>query len=142
MPAMATTHTTKGALAMQQETDPRLAQWREQAYQLGVEHAQNTAAWITDGNDSDENRRAKLQRIEDDGVDSIIVAPNLSGEWADNPTPRSLFEGITAYDAHAEATFNVDAYDVVVDALAEAYEAGVSDTFEDACIAELTRWLS
>ena len=125
-----------------QETDPRLDAWITAAHQLGVDQARATATWITDGNDSDESRRAKLQTIEDDGPYTIIAQPNLSGEFAEGLTPRRLFEEVTGLDAHAEATFNVAAYDAVVDALCEAYEDGVIDTLEDACVAELTRWLS
>jgi hypothetical protein len=69
--------------------------------------------------------------------DYLPAQPNLSGEWADALTPRSLFEQVTGLDAHAEATYNVEAYDAVCDVLCDAYQDGVSDTFEQACEAAL-----
>jgi hypothetical protein len=111
-----------------------LDSWIAEAHKLGAEDAKAAASWITDGNDTDESRRAKLQRIEDDGPDSVIGRrPDLSGEYADNPTPLSLAREITGDDDPDADT---------VDALADAYELGVSDEFEDACVAELERWLS
>jgi hypothetical protein len=68
-------------------------------------------------------------------------APNLSGEWADDPTPAGLYEEITNRDAHADASFDQDSYALLADDLADAFEEGVSERFEEACVTELRRWL-
>lgn len=121
------------------------ARWTAAARELGCEHARNAASWVTDGNESDDSRRHKLYLIESgDGEDLdewLPARPNLSGEWADNPTPRSLFEDLTGLDAHAEATWNADAYNALVDELSDAYESGVDETFSEACETELRKWL-
>jgi len=115
--------------------------WKREAYDLGVEQARGAASWVTDGNDSDESRKRKLADIEAYGVDVVISAPNLSGEWADSLTPRVLFEQVTGLDAHAEASYNLDAYEGVSEELCSSFEDGVGDTFESAVVEELERWL-
>lgn len=120
-----------------ESTDPRLAQWISEAQQLGATHARAAASWITDGNESDASRRIKLRVIEDDGADEVIRRPNLSGEYADDLTPFGLVALITGLDPRAG-----EISDEIMPPLCDAYEQGVSDTFEDACVAELTRWLS
>jgi len=115
------------------------------ACQMGREAAEAAASWVTDGNESDESRRHKLALIEAGDPEAFDVwlppAPNLSGEWAGDLNPRSLFEQVTGWDAHAEATWSPDAFGAYVDELCDAFEAGVSETFEAACEAELRRWI-
>ena len=124
------------------DVSDHIVAWKRAAYERGAEDARATASWITDGNDTDESRRRKLERIDEYGPDDILNRPNLSGEWADDSTPRSLFEEITGLDAHANASFNPDAYNGVCDELCRSYEDGVDDTFTDACITELRKWLA
>jgi hypothetical protein len=124
--------------------DEQRAAWIAAAHELGCEHARNAASWVADGNSSEDGIRRLLTMLDDgdpQAEDHLPQRPNLSGEWADNPTPRSLFEDLTGLDAHAEATWNMDAYNALVDELSDAYENGVSETFESACESELRKWL-
>lgn len=116
------------------------------AYALGVEAAEAAASWTVDGN-SDPAVIARLLELMDAGdpaVDDYLPArPDLSGEWADAPTPMSLYEEVTGR-SHAEAEAEAGlGYETLVgeemDELADAWEQGVSDTFEQACEAELRR---
>lgn len=112
----------------------------QQAYELGAEHARNAASWIVDGNTKTEFIPAVLKMMDDGdpAVESYLPArPNLSGEWADDLTPQTLYERITERD-HADAERDAGlGYETlvgsVIDALADAYEAGVADTFESEC---------
>jgi hypothetical protein len=52
-----------------------------------------------------------------------------------------LFEQVTGLDAHAEATWSIDAYAEVQDALAHAFEDGVSEALGPACERELTAFV-
>jgi len=116
--------------------------WEAEGFRLGCEAASAAASWTADGNTSSEHA-ARVLAMLDDGdpaADDYLPAwPDLSGEWADAPTPRSLFEDLTGLDAHAEATWQPDAYQMVLEALCEAFERGVSETFEAACEAELRK---
>jgi hypothetical protein len=120
--------------------DAILEDWSEDAREFGRDAARNAATWITDGNDSDESRRRKLELIEDGRLDEIMRAPNLSGEYADDLTSARLYEQITGRDAHADMSFDADSYGPLMDSLSDAYEEGVSERVEDACVAELQRW--
>jgi hypothetical protein len=101
-----------------------------------VDAAKAAASWVTDGNTSVEHYE-RLIRMMDDGDpelwDFLPAMPDLSGEWADAPTPKSLFEDVTGLDAHAEGSFNYDAYQSVLEEICEAWERGVSETFETEC---------
>ena len=115
---------------------PQNMDTREQAaWELGADAARAAASWVIDGNLSTEHY-ARLVTMMADGdprLDEYLPArPDLSGEWADK-TPASLFETVTGFDAHAEASFNGDAYAELVEQLCDAWEAGVSDTFETEC---------
>lgn len=126
-------------MSIQQDTFER------EAYALGCEHAQSAATWTVDGNTASEHVE-RIARMFDDGdpalFDYLPPRPDLSGQWADGLTQRSLVEQVTGLSGHAEATWNMDAYDAVCGAICEAYERGVSDTFEQACEAEIRRALS
>ena len=106
------------------------------AFELGQEAGRAAASWIVDGNTSTEHI-ARMVAWLDDGDpradDYLPPMPNLSGEWADAPTPARLFEEVTRHDAHAEATWNHDAYQTVLEGICDAWEAGVSDTFQTEC---------
>lgn len=112
----------------------------QEAYVRGVEAAKAAASWVTDGNTDPENY-VRLLKMMDDGDpaadDYLPASPNLSGEWADDLTPKSLYEEITGLD-HAEEEANAFlGYETlvgsVIDALANAFEEGVSDTFTCEC---------
>jgi hypothetical protein len=100
------------------------------AYDLGALHARNAASWIVDGN-SDTRMARKLLRMMEDGdpaaEDYLPARPDLSGQYAGDLTPASLCE-----------MFDVDTSDErVMYAMCDAYEDGVSETFEGACEQEL-----
>lgn len=102
----------------------------KQAYDLGVEAALAAASWVIDGNHSGRHYATVLDLIDDGDprADEYLPAyPNLSGEYADDPTPHRLYLEIVGCE--------FDPYDdgVVVDALADAWEQGVSDTFLPEC---------
>lgn len=114
-------------------TEAHLAEARA----LGVEHAKNAASWCVDGNTSTDHVE-RIVKMFDDGDpalwDYLPVAPNLSGEYADSPTPQSIAADILGADweEHGYNAPDFIAADVV-EALAGAYEEGVSETFEMEC---------
>jgi hypothetical protein len=106
-------------------------EWEEEARGLGRGCALSAASWTVDGNADLHHARKVLTMLEDGDPaadDYLPRRPNLSGEWADDPTPQSLAEDITGLE---------DIDSDLVDRLAEAWEAGVSDTFESACEKQL-----
>jgi hypothetical protein len=116
--------------------DQRYSDAELAAYQRGVQDAIAAASWVIDGNTKREAVAYVVGLLDagDPAADDYLPArPNLSGEWADELTPGRLFEEVTGHDAHAEATFNQDAYQAVLEPICQAYEAGVDDTFSDEC---------
>lgn len=69
----------------------------KRARKLGKAAGLSAASWAFDGNTSDENYRTFLQ-MSDDGDPGIgdVYGPRgwLAGEYADDPTPRSLAEDL------------------------------------------------
>jgi hypothetical protein len=118
------------------------------ARELGIEHARNVASWVADGNTDPEGIRRVLRMLEegDPAADDYLPRrPDLSGEWADGMTPTMLYQEITG-ESHADAEAEAGmAYETLVgtllDSLCDAYEEGVADTFQEACEAELRRWV-
>lgn len=108
------------------------------AYKLGVEAAQAAASWAADGN-TDAAAIARLLEMMEAGDPALEQylppTPDLSGEWADGPTPTSLALEVTSIDPDDDD----ESWAATVDALADAWEQGVADTFEQACEAELRR---
>lgn len=115
-----------------------------EAYALGCEAARNAASWTVDGNTSAEHVRRVLAMLDDgdpQAFDYLPARPDLSGEWADSPTPRSIAADILGADWETHGNNAPDYIDAeTVDVLAEAWEAGVSETFEAACETELRAW--
>jgi hypothetical protein len=102
----------------------------QEAYDLGRDHAVRAASWVIDGNTSASWIGDTLSRLEagdPEGYDRLPRAPNLSGEFADDPTPLSLARDILGVEDRddIEPEFLND--------LADAYEAGVSDWFDIEC---------
>ena len=82
----------------------------------------NAAAWCIDGNTSDATCKAIADGL-DSGDPAILDrfnVPNLSGEWADSPTPHSL-----ASEYGIDAERRADALDEVC----SAWENAASDAF-------------
>jgi hypothetical protein len=78
----------------------------KEAESLGKYHGENAAQWVAQDSwggrvassrQSEENARAFLKGIEegDPMIMDSYTSPNLSGEWADSMTPRSLIEEVT-----------------------------------------------
>lgn len=106
--------------------DDRLALALGDAYQLGRHAGQAAASWATDGNTSRDHARRVLQLIADGDpqLDDLLPAvPSLSGEWADDDTPRTLIDQVRHGDDLA------DFIDDLADQLADAWDRGVMDTF-------------
>lgn len=109
------------------------------ARDLGIEHARNAASWVVDGNTPQDaiRRVVKLLDAGDDLSDYVPREPNLSGEYADDLTPIRLYEQVTGESHNAAEDAAGLGYETlvgsVVDALADAYEAGVSETFQVEC---------
>lgn len=120
-------------------SDPR-TDYLAEAKRLGVEAAISAASWVADGNSDVEERRQVLRMLEDGdpAVDTCLPdRPTLSGEWADDPTPASLAEDVgLCYYADAG-----DADPDLIDAICDAWEDGVAETFETACAEELRRFV-
>jgi len=76
----------------------------------GREAGKNAASWCFDGNTTDATYRAFLKGWEDG--DPMILdrfsPPNLSGEWADAPTPRSLAEDYDLTETNDPDGFRLD----------------------------------
>jgi hypothetical protein len=115
-----------------------VARWINEAKALGTEHAESAASWTFDGN-SDQAEWARVLAMMQDGdpaaFDYLPQQPNLSGEWADDLTPDSLYEQVTGKDA------SLAIGTVLIDALAAAYEDGVSEAFGPACEAQLIEFV-
>jgi len=110
--------------------------WKPEAARMGRDAGVAAASWVSDGNLSREHYE-RLARMFDDGdpaLDDYLPArPNLSGEWADDLTPAKLFEAVTGLDAHAEASWNVDNFHTVSEALCDAWEDAAGDAFTHEC---------
>jgi hypothetical protein len=107
-----------------------IEQYEQEAYELGVEHARNVASWIIDGNTPHEYvvRVVAMLDAGDPAIDDHLPRrPNLSGEYADDLTPGMLAAEITDLDSDDPH------FDELADTLADAYERGVSETFETEC---------
>lgn len=107
----------------------------EDARELGRDAGRAAGTWAADGNSDVEERRRVLAMLEDgdpEAWDYLPNRPNLSGEFADDLTPAKLADELGFEDATSE----------MIDALADAYEEGVSETFESACEEELRKFTS
>ena len=106
------------------------------AHALGVEHAKNAASWILEGN-APIDYHALLALIVDGDprVDDYLPRrPNLSGEYAGDLTPLSLAREIVGGLRLEELADTSEALEAeFIEVLADAYEAGVDETFEAEC---------
>ena len=108
--------------------------WQEiavinKARNLGRDAGEAAGSWAADGSTDAEYALRTIQQLEDGDPEAwgyLPEIPNLSGEWADSPTPRSLADDL-----------GIDPESDLLEAACEAWEEGVSETFEDACIREL-----
>jgi len=94
----------------------------QQAREAGADHGRSAASWYFDGNTPAETYALVLKGLEDGDpmiLDTLPCSP-LSGEWADNPTPRTVFEdlGMTGDEDYADDVLN-------------AYEDGFTQASQD-----------
>ena len=90
----------------------------------GRNAGKSAASWVFDGNTKDETYKRVLQGIKD-GDPEILDAfrtPNLSGEYADDPTPQTLAED---YDLDSDN----DPEGWRLDEACTAWENAASDAF-------------
>lgn len=90
----------------------------------GRETGKNAASWVFDGNTTEETYRHILKGIEegDSQVYDSLNPPNLSGEWAGDPTPQSLAEDYELDESNDPDGWRLDeACRVWEDAASEAF---------------------
>lgn len=106
----------------------------EQARELGRQAGRDAGSWAADGNTSAEHIRKVLAMLDvgDPAADEFLPrTPNLSGEYADDVTAHSLASELLGNDQTPEDR----------DAISDAWEDGVRETFEDACVSTLRGFL-
>lgn len=106
-------------------TDTHISEAREMGRAAGLA----AASWAADGNTSADHARRVLAMLDDGdpAADDYLPAyPNLSGEWADDLTPNSLARDILGGDLD-------DDYPEASQALCDAWEDGVAETFDPEC---------
>jgi hypothetical protein len=112
------------------DTNPSEPQHLAHARYLGADAAMAAATWL-------EVSEADAQSILDD-VDPEVMdrydGPNLSGEWADDPTPQSIAREVGANDGDI-AFYGID----LLDDVATAWESGRDDVWGDALQAHALR---
>lgn len=111
---------------------PALFAQLARAEEMGREHGENAASWYFDGNTTLETYRAVLTGMEDGDpaiLDTFPCSP-LSGEWADDPTPRSVLADLGVEEDSEDADTLLWEYE---DAFARAVEVGI----EGACLRHL-----
>lgn len=105
------------------------------ARERGEQDAATAATWAPGNNAEPAERLRVLDMLRDgDGEawDYLPEQPNLSGEWADAPTPTTLAAEIAGVDA-------ADLPGDVIEAISDAWEEGVSETFGPTCETELAK---
>ena len=108
--------------------------WQEiavinKARNLGRDAGEAAGSWAADGNTDASAADRVLTMLEDgdpQAWDYLPRIPNLSGEMADDPTPRTLADDL-----------GIDPESDLLEAACEAWEDGVFQTFELACEREL-----
>lgn len=116
-------------------TEQQVAEYLEGARILGREEGENAGSWAADGNTSHEHIRCVLAMIENgdpQAYDYLPRRPSLSGEWADEITCRDLVGLVTGSD---------EVPDWLDEEIAQAWEDGVAETFEIACVETLCAFL-
>jgi hypothetical protein len=103
-----------------------------EAYELGRDAAIAAASWVLDGNTSQDHIRRMVAMLDDgdpQAYDCLPAMPDLSGEWADAPTPLLLAQDIFGTGITGTQDYPPEA----LDEIADAWEAGVFDTFVPEC---------
>jgi hypothetical protein len=103
----------------------------------GAEHGRAVASWYFDGNTDRATYARTLRGIEEGDPEILDTLPSapLSGEWADEPTPASVFRDVleadeAEYDERGESDDLLTAYE-------EAFSTAAADAIEAAARAQL-----
>lgn len=104
-----------------------LKQLEDLAKVEGHQRGQDAASWFFDGNTSRETYAEILKGIQDGdpAVLDRLPSADLSGEWADSPTPQTLYDVLSMNEAETER-FG----DEVCSAFEQAYGSAVQDVLE------------
>lgn len=108
------------------------------ARELGRKAARNAASWLSFEHESQARELQQLLADGDPRADEYLPAyPNLSGEWADDPTPVTLAHEVLGddYDDVWDVDNEVDTW------IADAWDEGVSETWNDAIEARIKMYL-
>jgi hypothetical protein len=106
----------------------------ERAEILGTKAGQNAAQWaihdLWGGRATKEERETAesvLKRLDegDPRIYDSFALPDLSGEWAGDPTPHDLFMDCIGYEYFPD----IDGHQETLDALCTTWEQAVSDAF-------------
>jgi hypothetical protein len=110
-----------------------------EAKRLGHVAGEAAASWATDGNTTRETAARIIKGFDegDPAVLDMFRIPNLSGEWADGPTPASLCEDV-GFDAEAEP----ERAEYLEGDICDAWEEAVSLAFWDTLIRDCKRILA
>jgi hypothetical protein len=106
-----------------------------EAFELGAAAGIAAASWVADGNTSADHIVRMIAWMDDGdprAEEYLPATPNLSGEWADSPTPRSLYHDIMD-NVPGESAQPEWLSQRIEEEIADAWEAGVSSTFEPEC---------
>jgi hypothetical protein len=112
----------------------RLTEWENEAREMGRQAGIAAASWIVDGRQSSGWVKRMVKMLDDGDPEFYdwIEPPNLSGEWANHPTPTSLYVDITGRDPLDSLNFENE-HSYLMDRIADAWEQGVSETFDVEC---------
>lgn len=117
-------------------TRPTLDELVALASELGADAGRAAASWATDGNTTPATYRRILQGIED-GDPEVLDAyrvPDLSGEYAGDPTPRTLADELGIDPASDDwADLEADLCDAWIDGAS----VGFWDELERVCRVQL-----
>lgn len=85
----------------------------KRAQDAGYNHGQAAGSWVIDGNTSEDTARAILKGLDegDPAVYDALPSSPLSGEWADAPTPQSVFKDLGMTGDEDFASDVLDAYE-------------------------------
>lgn len=93
-------------------------EWENHAAYLGADAAMAAASWVTM---SESDAQSILEDVDPEVLDRYPM-PDLSGEWADDPTPASILRDVGGDDGDFEYWDTPTAR--LRDEVADAWEAG------------------
>lgn len=123
------------------DIDIKVKVWELRARDAGKDAGASAATWLEPGDKENAARILWMMRGGDPAaVDYLPREPDLSGEMADGPTPRSVLEEIADETwPQLEQLGTDEQLGEWLDAVSTAWEEGVSDTFALMCETALMR---